>query len=159
MSPAPVTGVVLDLDGVLRHVPVRVEADACAAASIPAGSILAAAFAEERLLPAVTGRITDAAWRHASRHALRRRAPARREHGAGRRAELVGDAAGRGPRRPGPRPATATRAAAGRPADQRHEALLFADDSPGHVAAAKALGRQGHRFTTVDRLAAAVQPS
>lgn len=62
---AVLRAVVLDLDGVLRHFPADVEAGLCAAAGLPAGTVLATAFAPDRLGPAVTGAVTDEAWRSA----------------------------------------------------------------------------------------------
>lgn len=59
----PFDAVLCDVDGVLRHWP---EADDIEIAhGLPVGAILAAAFADDRLNPALTGQITDAQWRAA----------------------------------------------------------------------------------------------
>ena len=60
----------VDLDGVLRLWPVSVDHAIEARFRLPPGSIHAAAFADERLRPAITGRITDAEWRAATADAL-----------------------------------------------------------------------------------------
>ncbi|MET9019475.1 HAD-IA family hydrolase [Actinopolymorpha sp. NPDC004070] len=51
-----------DLDGVLRIWDSEL-ADAEAAGGLPAGSLAAAAFAPDRLLPAITGQVGDEQWR------------------------------------------------------------------------------------------------
>lgn len=52
----------IDLDGVIRRWNQH-ETEIEAAHGLPTGSIRATAFAPERLLPAITGAISDAAWR------------------------------------------------------------------------------------------------
>lgn len=52
-----------DLDGVLRQFPPMTDIEQ--AYGVPAGALAAAAFAPDRLLPAVTGRCTDEEWRAA----------------------------------------------------------------------------------------------
>lgn len=52
-----------DIDGVLRLWDWAAAAELERAFGAPAGAIAAAAFAPERLLPAITGRITDDQWR------------------------------------------------------------------------------------------------
>jgi putative hydrolase of the HAD superfamily len=76
----PYDAVLCDLDGVIRHWP---PADALEeAGGLPVGALAAAAFAPSRLLPAVTGKVTDEQWRAAvtddlaARHGSRRRAEA-----------------------------------------------------------------------------------
>lgn len=54
--------ILVDLDGVLRFWPESDEAIE-AAHGLPKGCIRAAAFAPERLHPALTGQVTDEAWR------------------------------------------------------------------------------------------------
>ncbi len=54
---------VIDLDGVLRHWTGQRTAAIERRHGLPGGSLTAIAFAPDRLVPAVTGRITDAAWR------------------------------------------------------------------------------------------------
>ncbi|MFI0977591.1 HAD-IA family hydrolase [Streptomyces sp. NPDC021093] len=59
----PYDAVLCDIDGVLRHWPA---ADALEQAhGLPLGALAAAAFAPSRLLPAITGKITDEQWRSA----------------------------------------------------------------------------------------------
>jgi len=58
-----VLAVVVDLDGVLRRWDPAVLAGAEAAFGLPAGALGAVAFAPALLSAAVTGRISDAAWR------------------------------------------------------------------------------------------------
>ncbi|WP_217170102.1 HAD-IA family hydrolase [Streptomyces sp. AC512_CC834] len=59
----PYDAVLCDIDGVVRHWPA---ADALEEAhGLPLGALATAAFAPGRLLPAITGRITDAQWRAA----------------------------------------------------------------------------------------------
>jgi putative hydrolase of the HAD superfamily len=53
--------VLCDIDGVLRHWPPA--ADLELAHGLPPGTLAAAAFAPGRLLPAITGQITDEEWR------------------------------------------------------------------------------------------------
>ena len=53
--------VLCDIDGVLRHWPPAADLDL--AHGLPPGTFAAAAFAPVRLLPAITGRITDEQWR------------------------------------------------------------------------------------------------
>ncbi|MFE2534941.1 HAD-IA family hydrolase [Streptomyces sp. NPDC059371] len=59
----PYEAVLCDVDGVLRHWPADTEIEQ--ANGLPAGALASAAFAPARVLPAVTGKITDAEWRHA----------------------------------------------------------------------------------------------
>jgi putative hydrolase of the HAD superfamily len=70
---------IIDLDGVLRSWAGQQTAAVERRHGLPAGSLTAVAFAPERLLPAVTGRTTDAAWRTGVAEELTRR------HGAGGR--------------------------------------------------------------------------
>lgn len=60
----------VDLDGVLRVWPASVDRGIEARYALPAGSIHAAAFADERLLPAITGQVSDDEWRAATADAL-----------------------------------------------------------------------------------------
>lgn len=53
--------VLCDIDGVLRHWPPPAELDA--AHGLPAGTFASVAFAPTRLVPAITGEITDEQWR------------------------------------------------------------------------------------------------
>ncbi|MFG2595569.1 HAD-IA family hydrolase [Streptomyces sp. NPDC048462] len=58
-----IDAVLCDIDGVIRHWPV---ADALEDAhGLPRGALAAAAFAPARLLPAITGEVTDEQWRSA----------------------------------------------------------------------------------------------
>lgn len=70
---------VIDLDGVLRSWAGQGTADIERRHGLPEGSLTAVAFAPDRLLPAVTGRMTDARWRADIAAELTRR------HGAGGR--------------------------------------------------------------------------
>ena len=54
---------VIDLDGVLRHWTGQRTAAIERRHGLPDGSLTATAFAPDRLVPAVTGRVTDVAWR------------------------------------------------------------------------------------------------
>lgn len=65
VSPAPpvIRTLVVDLDGVLRHWRLRPLAVIEQQHGLPAGSMAAVAFDGGRLLPAVTGRISDEQWR------------------------------------------------------------------------------------------------
>jgi putative hydrolase of the HAD superfamily len=54
---------VIDLDGVLRHWTGQRTEEIERRHGLPGGSLTAVAFAPDRLLPAVTGRVADAAWR------------------------------------------------------------------------------------------------
>ena len=58
-----ITKIVVDLDGVLRTWARRSLTDLEAAHGLPGGSMAAAAFAPERLRPAITGRVSDEEWR------------------------------------------------------------------------------------------------
>jgi putative hydrolase of the HAD superfamily len=69
----------IDLDGVLRSWAGQRTAAIERRHGLPPGSLTAVAFAPDRLLPAVTGRTTDAAWRAGVAEELTRR------HGAGAR--------------------------------------------------------------------------
>lgn len=60
---APVGAVLCDVDGVLRHWDGVVTVEMERRHGLAPGSLHRAAFAPERLLPAVTGRVTDAEWR------------------------------------------------------------------------------------------------
>ncbi|MEU3669411.1 HAD-IA family hydrolase [Streptomyces virginiae] len=63
MTTRPCDAVLCDIDGVIRHWPA---ADALEQMNgLPRGALAAAAFAPARLLPAVTGEITDEQWRAA----------------------------------------------------------------------------------------------
>lgn len=64
---------VIDLDGVLRSWAGQGTAAIERRHGLPAGSLTTVAFAPDRLLPAVTGRITDAAWRAGVAEELTRR--------------------------------------------------------------------------------------
>ena len=68
---------IIDLDGVLRSWAGQRTPDIERRHGLPAGSMTAVAFAPDRLLQAVTGRTTDAAWRAGVAEELTRR------HGAG----------------------------------------------------------------------------
>jgi putative hydrolase of the HAD superfamily len=70
---------IIDLDGVLRSWAGQPTAVIEQRHGLPAGSLTAVAFAPDRLLPAVTGRTTDADWRAGVAEELTRR------HGAGGR--------------------------------------------------------------------------
>lgn len=61
MQVARYKAVLCDIDGVLRHWPPA--GDLELAHGLPPGTLAAAAFAPGRLLPAITGRITDEQWR------------------------------------------------------------------------------------------------
>ncbi|MFD7642353.1 HAD-IA family hydrolase [Kitasatospora sp. NPDC059795] len=63
MTDRPIRAVLCDLDGVLRIWGDLAEVDA--AHGLPAGTVAGAAFRAERLLPAVTGLVTDEQWRAA----------------------------------------------------------------------------------------------
>jgi len=52
-----------DLDGVIRMWPPSQDSDAETAVGLPHGAIKHAAFATDLLLPAITGKLTDEAWR------------------------------------------------------------------------------------------------
>ncbi|SDF40630.1 putative hydrolase of the HAD superfamily [Blastococcus aurantiacus] len=67
----------IDLDGVLRSWAGQRTGVIERRHGLPPGSLTAVAFAPERLLPAVTGRVTDADWRAGVAEELTRR------HGAG----------------------------------------------------------------------------
>jgi putative hydrolase of the HAD superfamily len=58
---APFDAILCDIDGVLRHWPPATSIER--AHGLPPGAIAAAAFAPDRLDPAITGKITDAEWR------------------------------------------------------------------------------------------------
>jgi putative hydrolase of the HAD superfamily len=60
--------VLCDIDGVLRHWPAPDALDL--AHGLPTGTFAAAAFAPERLIPAITGQITDEQWRADTEAAL-----------------------------------------------------------------------------------------
>ncbi|PYC68620.1 hydrolase [Streptomyces tateyamensis] len=62
-----------DLDGVLRHWPTPGHADLDQRHGLPPGTLAATAFAPERLLPAITGRVTDEQWRAGVAEALAER--------------------------------------------------------------------------------------
>src|SRR5262245_21843367 len=79
-----VRALLCDIDGVLRHWDWAAVDDLERELGAPAGAVRAAAFAPERLLPAITGRITDEEWRAGIGRAL---APACRS--AARAARLV----------------------------------------------------------------------
>jgi putative hydrolase of the HAD superfamily len=64
------SAVLCDVDGVLRHWDQDAVAALEAEHGLPAGTIARTAFAPERLLPAVTGRVTDEAWRAGVAEAL-----------------------------------------------------------------------------------------
>jgi putative hydrolase of the HAD superfamily len=60
--------VLCDIDGVLRHWPPVDDVEL--AHGLPLGTLAAIAFLPERLIPAITGRITDAQWRTSTETAL-----------------------------------------------------------------------------------------
>lgn len=63
MPAQPIDAVLCDIDGVIRHWPAQ---DALEDAhGLPRGALAAAAFAPRRLLPAITGEVTDEQWRSA----------------------------------------------------------------------------------------------
>lgn len=64
---------VVDLDGVLRHWTGQRTAAVERRHGLPGGSLTGVAFAPGRLVPAVTGRVTDAAWRAGVAEELTRR--------------------------------------------------------------------------------------
>ncbi len=64
---------VIDLDGVLRHWTGQRTEDIERRHGLPDGSLTTVAFAPDRLLPAVTGRVTDTAWRAGVAEELTRR--------------------------------------------------------------------------------------
>ncbi|MGY1754158.1 HAD family hydrolase [Blastococcus sp. SYSU D01042] len=68
---------VIDLDGVLRLWTSQRTAEIERRHGLPDGALTAVAFAPDRLVPTVTGRVTDAAWRAGVAEELTRR------HGAG----------------------------------------------------------------------------
>ncbi|WP_158544820.1 HAD-IA family hydrolase [Blastococcus sp. TF02-09] len=70
---------IIDLDGVLRSWAGQRTAAIERRYGLPAGSLTAVAFAPDRLVPAVTGRTTDAAWRAGVAEELTRRHGARGE--------------------------------------------------------------------------------
>ncbi|GGR01355.1 HAD family hydrolase [Kitasatospora griseola] len=63
MTERRIDAVLCDLDGVLRIWADLAEVDT--ACGLPPGTVAGAAFREERLLPAVTGQVTDEQWRAA----------------------------------------------------------------------------------------------
>lgn len=71
MSTPCVAGVVCDLDGVLRHFDVGVAARLEAECGLAPGTIASYAFSPALMTPAVTGVVTDTAWRDAIAAALR----------------------------------------------------------------------------------------
>jgi putative hydrolase of the HAD superfamily len=58
-----IRALLVDLDGVLRHWDAQHESAAESAGRLPAGAIRRAAFAHELLHPAITGAVSDEAWR------------------------------------------------------------------------------------------------
>lgn len=62
-QPRAAAGLLCDLDGVVRLWPAHIVATAEDAAGLPRGSIHATAFAADLLPLAITGRISDEAWR------------------------------------------------------------------------------------------------
>ena len=185
----------IDLDGVVRCWDAGPAPTPEAAFGLPAGAIGATAFAPPLLRQAVTGRITDGAWRRevverlaagygreaaagavaawsasagrveeevvALVRAVRRRAPVVLVTNATTRLDAdlarlalggaftaVVNSARIGVCKPEPGFYAAALAAAAVPA----AAALFVDDTPGHVAAARALGLRAHRFESAARL-------
>ncbi|WP_331767195.1 HAD-IA family hydrolase [Embleya sp. NBC_00896] len=63
MPVPPYDAVLCDIDGVLRHWPVADDLER--AHALPLGALAAAAFAPARLMPAITGEVTDEEWRSA----------------------------------------------------------------------------------------------
>jgi putative hydrolase of the HAD superfamily len=63
MTALPFGALLCDVDGVLRHWDDQGTADLELEFRLPPGSINAAALSHDRLIPAVTGRITDEQWR------------------------------------------------------------------------------------------------
>lgn len=61
MPQLPYQAVLCDIDGVLRHWPALDELDR--AHLLPSGTFAGAAFAPERLIPAITGLVSDEEWR------------------------------------------------------------------------------------------------
>ena len=61
-SSARYAALLIDLDGVIRHWP-RCDAAIETGHALPVGAIRKVAFAPDLLLPAITGRVTDQAWR------------------------------------------------------------------------------------------------
>ena len=68
--PAHFAALLCDMDGVVRHWDPTVTLSLEREFGVPAGTIAAAAYAPEVLLPAVTGRISDQEWRVAIAGAL-----------------------------------------------------------------------------------------
>jgi putative hydrolase of the HAD superfamily len=68
MSELKYNAVLCDIDGVLRHWPPTDAFDH--AHHLPPGTFAAAAFAPQRLIPAITGQITDEQWRADTEDAL-----------------------------------------------------------------------------------------
>ena len=182
---------IIDLDGVLRSWAGQRTAAIERQHGLPAGSLTAVAFDPGRLVPAVTGRVTDAAWREGVADELTRR------HGAGgrdavhewsapvgevdadvlavvraqrrvRTVALLSNATDRlrsdlralsldeevdavfssaelGVAKPDPEVFVRVCAGLGLPPER----CLFVDDSPGHVAAAAALGLRAHHYRSV----------
>lgn len=62
LAPTPITHVLLDLDGVMRHFDVDHRADVEAHYDLPAGILAEVAFSPELLQPLVTGQTTRATW-------------------------------------------------------------------------------------------------
>jgi putative hydrolase of the HAD superfamily len=70
MTEPPIGALLCDIDGVLRLWDQAETAELEREFGLPAGAIAAAAFAPERLLPAITGRVTDERWRAETARAL-----------------------------------------------------------------------------------------
>ncbi|WP_051450742.1 HAD-IA family hydrolase [Actinospica robiniae] len=68
MPELPYKAVLCDIDGVLRHWPPLDTLDQDHA--LPSGTFAGAAFAPERLIPAITGLVTDEEWRESVEAAL-----------------------------------------------------------------------------------------
>jgi putative hydrolase of the HAD superfamily len=65
MAAPPYDAVLCDIDGVLRHWPASGHADLDREHGLAEGTFAAAAFHPDRLLPAITGQVTDEEWRAA----------------------------------------------------------------------------------------------
>ena len=77
-----IRALLIDLDGVIRSWSRQEDPAAEAAFGLPPGAVRSIAFAPERLLPAITGQITDQAWREQIRAELARQFPSADAAGA-----------------------------------------------------------------------------
>jgi putative hydrolase of the HAD superfamily len=63
MNPLPFDAILCDLDGVVRHWDPAILADLEVAYGLATGTLATALFHPARLLPAITGQVSDAQWR------------------------------------------------------------------------------------------------